>query len=202
MLAKPGAHSPSLTGSVTFLFTDIEGSTTLWDQYPASMRAALARHDEALRHAIESSNGHIVKTTGDGVFAVFDAAADALAACLAAQRALHVLDGGNSAPELNATDDRPPVTLKVRMGLHTGVAERRDGDYFGTTLNRAARIMSAAHGGQVLLSATAAELVRDQLPEGVTLREMGEHRLKGLLSPERLLQVVASDLRADFPPLA
>ena len=202
MLAKPGAHSLSLTGSVTFLFTDIEGSTTLWDQYPASMRAALARHDEALRHAIESSNGHIVKNTGDGVFAVFDAAADALTACLAAQRALHVLDGGNSAPELNASDDRRPVTLKVRMGLHTGVAERRDGDYFGTTLNRAARIMSAAHGGQVLLSATAAELVRDQLPEGVTLREMGEHRLKGLLSPERLLQVVASDLRADFPPLA
>ena len=88
------------------------------------------------------------------------------------------------------------------MGLHTGVAELRDGDYFGAALNRAARIMSAAHGEQVLLSAATAELVREQLPEGVTLREMGEHRLKGLLSPERLLQVVASDLRADFPPLA
>ena len=88
------------------------------------------------------------------------------------------------------------------MGLHTGVAEVRDGDYFGAALNRAARIMSAAHGGQVLLSAATAELVRGQLPEGVTLREMGEHRLKGLLNPERLLQVVASDLRADFPPLA
>ena len=88
------------------------------------------------------------------------------------------------------------------MGLHTGVAELRDGDYFGTALNRAARIMSAAHGGQVLLSAATAELLRGQLPEGVTLREMGEHRLKGLLNPERLLQVVASELRADFPPLA
>jgi hypothetical protein len=86
------------------------------------------------------------------------------------------------------------------MGLHTGVAELRDGDYFGSSLNRAARIMSAAHGGQVLLSAATAELVRGHLPEGVTLREMGEHRLKGLLNPERLLQVVASDLRADFPP--
>ena len=88
------------------------------------------------------------------------------------------------------------------MGLHTGVAELRDGDYFGAALNRAARIMSVAHGEQVLLSAATAELVRGRLPEGVTLREMGEHRLKGLLNPERLLQVVAPDLRADFPPLA
>ena len=88
------------------------------------------------------------------------------------------------------------------MGLHTGVAELRDGDYFGASLNRAARIMSAAHGEQVLLSAATAEMTRGQLPEGVTLREMGEHQLKGLLNPERLLQIVASDLRADFPPLA
>jgi hypothetical protein len=88
------------------------------------------------------------------------------------------------------------------MGLHTGAAEFRDGDYFGVSLNRAARIMSSGHGGQVLLSARTAELVRGQLPEGVTLRDMGEHRLKGLLDPERLLQLVASDLRADFPPLA
>ena len=202
MPVKPGADFLLPTGTVTFLFTDVEGSTTLWERHPVAMQAALARHDRVLRHAIESSNGRIVKTTGDGVFAVFGAAADALAACLAAQRALQAPEAGVSGPELTASDTRLPVALRVRMGLHTGVAELRDGDYFGSSLNRVARIMSAAHGEQVLLSAATAELVREQLPEGVTLREMGEHRLKGLLSPERLLQVVASDLRADFPPLA
>ncbi len=202
MPAKPGTDSLFPTGTVTFLFTDIEGSTALWDQYPAAMQAALARHDRLLRHAIGSSGGSIVKTTGDGVIAVFGAAADALAACLAAQRALQAPEAGVLGPELTASDTRLPITLRVRMGLHTGVAELRDGDYFGAALNRAARIMSAAHGEQVLLSAATAEMVREQLPEGVTLREMGEHRLKGLLSPERLLQVVASGLRADFPPLA
>ena len=143
----------------------------------------------------------IVKTTGDGVLAVFAAAADALAACVAAQRALQAPEADASDPEPAAPDARMPVSLKVRMGLHTGVAELRDGDYFGGSLNRAARIMSAAHGEQILLSVATAELVRGLLPEGVTLREMGEHRLKGLLDPERLLQVVASDLRVDFPPL-
>jgi len=190
------------TGTVTFLFTDIEGSTTLWEQHPDAMQAALARHDRLLRYAIESSDGCIVKSTGDGVYAVFAAATDALTACLAAQRALQTLEGGASNPEPAASDARPPIAIAVRMGLHTGVAELRDGDYFGSSLNRAARIMSAAHGGQVLLSAATGELVRGQLPEGVTLREMGDHRLKGLLNPERLLQVVAPDLRADFPPLA
>jgi predicted ATPase/class 3 adenylate cyclase/Tfp pilus assembly protein PilF len=190
------------TGTVTFLFTDIEGSTTLWEQFPDTMQDALAHHNSLLRHAIESSDGCIVKNTGDGVYAVFAAAADALAACLAAQRALQAREGGGSNPEPAASDARPPIAIAVRMGLHTGVAEVREGDYFGAALNRAARIMSAAHGGQVLLSAATAELVRGQLPEGVTLREMGEHRLKGLLNPERLLQVVAPDLPADFPPLA
>ena len=190
------------TGNVTFLFTDIEGSTTLWEQHPDAMQAALARHDTLLRHAIESSDGCIVKSTGDGVYAVFAAAPDALAACLAAQRCLREPEAGASNPTPRATEVRMPLALSVRMGLHTGAAELRDGDYFGAVLNRAARIMSAAHGGQVLLSAATAELVRRHLPEGVTLREMGEHRLKGLLNPERLLQLVASDLRADFPPLA
>ncbi len=190
------------TGTVTFLFTDIEGSTTLWEQHPDAMRAALARHDRLLRHAIESSDGCIVKSTGDGVYAVFAAATDALAACLAAQRCLQEAEAGAWNPTPRATEARMPLSLRVRMGLHTGAAELRDSDYFGAVLNRAARIMSAAHGGQVLLSAATAELVRGHLPEGVTLREMGEHRLKGLLNPERLLQVVASDLRADFPPLA
>ena len=149
-----------------------------------------------------SFGGCVVKSTGDGVLAVFAAAADALAACVAAQRALQAPEADASNPVPAASEARLPMSLKVRMGLHTGVAEFRDGDYFGGSLNRAARIMSVAHGEQVLLSTATAELVRGRLPEGVTLRELGEHRLKGLLDPERLLQVVAADLRGDFPPLA
>jgi predicted ATPase/class 3 adenylate cyclase len=194
--------SPLPTGTVTFLFTDIEGSTALWEQYPDAMQAALARHDALLRRGIEGSRGHIVKTTGDGVFAVFGAATDALAACLTVQRVLQDPAATLANAEPAASDRPPPVTLRVRMGLHTGVAELRDADYFGAALNRAARIMSAAHGEQVLLSAATAELLRAQLPQSVVLREMGEHRLKGLLNPERVLQVVAPDLRSDFPPLA
>jgi predicted ATPase/class 3 adenylate cyclase/Tfp pilus assembly protein PilF len=202
MPAKSRADSPLPTGTVTFLFTDIEGSTTLWEQHPDAMRVALALHDALLRHAIEAADGRVVKTTGDGVFAVFSAAADALVACLAAQRTLQALETGVSGAKSKASDTQLPVTLRVRMGLHTGAAELRDGDYFGGSLNRAARIMSAAHGEQVLLSAATAESVRAHLPEGITLREMGEHRLKGLPNPERLLQVVAPDLRGDFPSLA
>ena len=202
MPAKPRTDPRLPTGTVTFLFTDIEGSTTLWEQYPDAMQAALARHDLLLRQAIEPRGGRVVKTTGDGMYAVFTAAADALAACLAGQRALLAPEAGIQSPEGSESDSRQPTALNVRMGLHTGTAELRDGDYFGTALNRAARIMSAGHGGQILLSAVTAELVREHLPEGVTLREMGEHRLKGLLNPERLLQVVATGLRADFPPLA
>ena len=196
------ANSPLPTGPVTFLFTDIEGSTTLWEQHATAMQAALAHHDSLLRHAIGSHNGSIVKSTGDGVLAVFANPADALAACLAAQSGLQTPAAGASYPEPVDSDARPPIDLKVRMGMHTGAAELRDGDYFGAALNRANRIMSAAHGGQVLLSAATADLVRGDLPEGVTLREMGEHRLKGLFNPERLLQIVATNLRADFPPLA
>ena len=202
MSPKAPPHSSLPTGTVTFLFTDIEGSTALWEQNPDAMQAALARHDSLLRLAIESSGGCVVKSTGDGVYAVFAAATNALAACLSAQRALQAREEDRSNPAAPAPDTRPPVALAVRMGLHTGVAEVRDGDYFGAALNRAARIMSVAHGGQILLSAATAEMLRGQLPEGVTLRELGEHRLKGLLNLERLVQVVASDLRGDFPPLA
>jgi len=187
------------TGTVTFLFTDVEGSTTLWEERAVEMRAALERHDGLLRGAIASSRGHIVKTMGDGLVAVFSDAKHALAASLAAQHALHAAAPDSLAP---ASDAHAPVALKVRMGLHSGVADARDGDYFGASVNRAARIMSVAHGEQILLSAATAELLRGDLPEGVTLREMGEHQLKGLTNPERLLQVVASGLRAEFPPLA
>ena len=196
------AAPPFPTGTVTFLFTDIEGSTPLWEQQPDAMQAALARHDRLLRHVIESSGGCIVKSTGDGVYAVFAVAAGALAASLAAQRSLQETEADASNPAPGATEARTPLSLRVRMGLHTGVAEFRDGDYFGAVLNHAARIMAAAHGGQVLLSAVTAELVRGCLPEGVALRDIGEYRLKGLLDPKRLHQVVAPGLRADFPPLA
>src|SRR5689334_14019761 len=145
------------TGTVTFLFTDVEGSTTLWEQRAVAMRAALERHDRLLREAIASSCGHVVKTMGDGLVAVFADAKQALAASLAAQHALH---GTVSNHVAAASDARAPVTLKVRMGLHTGVADARDGDYFGTAVNRAARIMSVAHGEQILLSAATAHLVR------------------------------------------
>jgi len=199
MPPKPGQPLP--TGTVTFLFTDIEGSTPLWEQSPEAMRAALAGHDGSLRRAIESSNGVIVKTTGDGVHAAFALAADALAACLAAQRELRSAETKALDVDPASPPSSVPVALRVRMALHTGVAELRDGDYFGGTLNRAARIMSAAHGGQILLSATTAELVRRQLPAGTTLRDVGEHQFKGLPNSERLFQIVAPDLRDDFPPL-
>ncbi len=178
------------TGTVTFLFTDIEGSTTRWEQHREAMQAALARHDAILRQAIEGHDGHVFKTVGDAFYAVFTTAPDALQAALTAQQALHA--------------EPWPETLgpvRVRMALHTGTAEQRAGDYFGPPLNRVARLLAAGYGGQVLLSAVAQGLVRDQLPAGTALRDLGEHRLKDLATPEHIFQVVAADLPADFPPL-
>jgi len=174
-------------GTFTCLFTDIEDSTSLWEQHAAHMRLALERHDRVLRQAIESSAGRVVKTTGDGMLAVFGDPKDGLAASIAAQRAFQAI-----ASEAGSAGSAAPFALKVRMGLHTGVADVRDGDYLGTSVNRAARIMSAAHGEQVLLSAATAALLRDALPDGMALRDLGEHRLKGLLNPETLLQVVGA----------
>jgi class 3 adenylate cyclase len=181
-------------GTVTFLFTDIEGSTKLWEQYPAAMQLALARHDAVLRHAIEAHEGCVVKLRGDGFHAAFATASDALNACLATQRELQALN--NESANRNSQ-----FAIRIRMALHTGTAELRDGDYYGTALNRAARLMAAGHGGQILLSHATQELVRDQLPAQVTLRDMGERRLKDLTRPERIFQVVAPDLPADFPSL-
>src|SRR5574340_1408633 len=182
---------PLPTGTVTFLFTDIEGSTQLWDSHPEAMKAVLARHDAMLTAAVQSNHGHVVKSTGDGIYAVFETATQAVASTLAAQRAL--LAG--------PWDEIAPGTIRVRMGLHTGEAEQRDGDYFGSTLNRAARIMAAGHGGQVLLSAVTAELVRRQLFADVSLLDLGEHHLKGLLQPEHIFQILAPDLTREFPSL-
>src|SRR5262245_19271661 len=125
-------------GTVTFLFTDIAGSTQLWEQHHAVMSAALARHDAILRTAVESHGGAIFKTVGDGCHAVFASASDAVAAAVAAQRTLSAEPWGTAVP------------LRVRAALHTGLAEAREGDYFGPPLNRVARLLSAAHGGQIL----------------------------------------------------
>jgi predicted ATPase/class 3 adenylate cyclase len=177
------------TGMVTFLFTDIAGSTRLWEQHKEAMSIALARHDALLRQAIEARGGMVFKTVGDAVCAAFALAADALVAAVDAQRALQSTDWGITGP------------LRVRMALYTGAAESHDGDYFGPPLNRVARLLAAGHGGQTLLSLATAELVRDQLPPGTDLRDLGMHRLKDLIRPEHIFQVVTSDLPSDFPPL-
>ena len=175
--------------TLAFLFTDIEGSTRLWEQYRQPMKDALERHDAILRDAVEGSNGQVVKRTGDGLMAVFGSAVDGVSACLKAQH------------DLGSTQWGETGALRVRMALHVGEAARRNGDYYGPTLNRTSRVMSAGHGGQVLLSAAAAALVMDQLPEGSTLRDLGEHRLKDLGRPERVFQLVHPTLPTSFPPL-
>jgi class 3 adenylate cyclase len=177
------------TGTLTFLFTDIEGSTKLWEHNAQAMQAALIRHDELLRWAIEKRGGYVFKTVGDAFCAAFPTVPDALEAALETQRRLLTSEWEQTEP------------LRVRMALHTGAAEERDGDYFGPPVNRVARLMSAAHGGQVLLSLPAQELVRDQLPAGTSLRDLGEYRLKDLFRPERVFQLLAPGLPSEFPRL-
>jgi predicted ATPase/class 3 adenylate cyclase len=177
------------SGTVTLLFTDIEGSTRAWDAHPTEMEAALARHDEVVRGAVESAGGFVFKTVGDAFCAVFADATDALRAAVAAQQ----LIAGESWPEV--------TPIRVRMGLHSGVCVERDGDYFGQPVNRVARLEATAHGGQVVVSGATAELVRDRLPHTVTLRDLGEHRLKDLGRPESIFQVCIAGLDGDFPPL-
>ncbi len=173
------------SGTVTFLFTDIEGSTRLWEEHPDAMRDALARHDESVREAIEAHGGYVVKTTGDGFHAAFSAADAGVSAAVAAQRAL------------DAEGWPLPEPLRVRMGLHTGTASLRDGDYFGSSLNRAARLMGVAHGGQVVCSQATTDLARDVLAEGIDFVDLGEHRLRDLSRAERVFQVCAPGLAAD-----
>ncbi len=177
------------TGTVTFLFTDIEGSTKRWEQYPQAMQIALARHDTLLRDAIEGNGGYVFKTMGDAFCAAFPTPRDALNAVLDLQYALHREEWGEVGH------------VRVRAALHTGVADVRDGDYFGPPLNRVARLLSAGHGEQTILSQPTFDLVRDSLPVGVSLLDLGEHHLKDLFRPERIFQVVASNLQVEFPPL-
>lgn len=172
------------TGRVTFLFTDIQGSTRLWEDHPEGMASALEIHDRILAECVSDSNGVVVKTMGDGLMAVFDAEADASAAAITGQLAL-----------LN--QDWPlPEPLRARMGIHTGEAVQRSGDYFGPTLNRAARLMGVGHGGQILVSATTATAL-----ESVELVDLGSHRLRDLTAPERIYQVAHRRLPADHPRL-
>jgi class 3 adenylate cyclase len=166
-----GVSVPS--GTVTFLFCDVEGSTRLWEQYPQAMGAALARHDEILRSSIEAHCGHVFASGGDGFSAAFGRAADAVRAALAGQA------------ELAAESWPVGVTIRVRMAVNTGEAIERDRDYFGRALNRTARLMAAGHGGQVLCSQSTAALVEAD----VDLLDLGQHRLRDLERPLRLFQV-------------
>ncbi len=177
------------SGTVTFLFTDIEGSTQRWERNRAAMQAAVRRHETLVRAAIEAHAGHVFKTVGDEFCAVFVLPSDAVAAALDAQRAL-------SAEDFSDVDG-----LRVRMSLHTGNGEERDGDYFGPALNRTARLLAIGHGGQVLLSGVAGDIVQGQLPPEATLREMGTHRLRDLARPEVVYQLLAPGLPVGFPPL-
>src|SRR5205085_12180653 len=163
------------SGVVTFLFTDIEGSTRRWEADAEVMRAALSKHDQVLQTAIESHDGFLFSHTGDGVVAAFASPRSAVDAAVAAQLALE---------------------LPVRMGIATGEAQLRDGDYFGTVLNRAARVMASGHGGQILVADSAAALL-----SGVELRSLGPRRLRDLPNPVTVFQLHASGLRTEFPPL-
>src|SRR5215210_7853538 len=178
------------TGTVTFLFTDIEGSTKLWEKSPGGMQAALVRHDALLWEAIEGRGGFVFKTVGDAFCAAFPTALAALESALAAQRSLFSEAWGEEI-----------VTLRARMVLHTGATHERDGDYFGPPVNRVARLLSAGHGGQVLLSSSTQELVQDHLPAETHLRDLGQRHLKDLARPERVYQLMAPDLPSEFPPL-
>ena len=177
------------SGTVTFLFTDIEGSTKLAREHPETWETLLARHDALLRESIESNNGYVFQTVGDGFCAAFPTAGDALKAAYHAQQALQSEPWGESA-------------VRVRMGIHAGEVEAVDNEYHGyLTLSLVQRLMSAGHGGQVLVSGTTENMVRDQLPKEINLRDMGQHNLKDVPQPVRVFQVVAPDLQSEFPAL-
>ncbi len=178
------------SGTVTFLFSDIEGSTRLIEQHPESAKDAIARHQTLVQAAIDRHRGRVFQIVGDAFCSVFDESGNALGAALDAQRALARESWG----EIGA--------VRVRIGLHTGVAEARNDEYISSlTLVRAQRVTAAGHGGQTLLSTTAAKGVSEGLPAGTALRDLGVHKLRGLAEAERIYQLIASDLPSDFPPL-
>ena len=177
------------TGTVTFLFTDVEGSTRRWEDHPDAMREAMARHDAIVRDAIEAHRGSIFTTAGDEFCAAFSSPHGAVEAAVATQLNLAAADWGVLDP------------FRVRMAMHTGNADERGGDYFGPPLNRCARLLSTGHGGQVIVSAVTAQLIRDHPPVGVELEDLGAHELKDLDRPEHVFQLTHPGLARDFPPL-
>jgi predicted ATPase/class 3 adenylate cyclase len=181
--------APLPTGTVTLLFTDIEGSTQHWEEQRATMPEALHRHDNLLRAAIVAHGGHVFKTWGDQFCAAFSRASDAVAAAADAQRALAAQDWGAVGG------------LAVRMALHSGVTDEREDDYFGPAVNRVARLLAVAHGGQVVVSSATEPLVRSVMPEQTELRDLGAHRLKDLVEPEHVWQLNIEALPTEFPAL-
>jgi predicted ATPase/class 3 adenylate cyclase len=175
--------------NVTILFTDIERSSELWEAHPQAMGRSLVQHDNMLREIFSEHGGYVFKTIGDAFCVAFPIASDAISAAVAAQLALARAAWEETGP------------LRVRMALNSGEAEERDGDYFGPTLNRVARVLVTGHGGQILLTTSTAEIVRPGLSEEISLRDLGERRLKDLSRPERIYQAVIKGLPADFPPL-
>lgn len=184
---KPQKVVPLPTGTVTFLFSDIEGSTQRWEQHRDAMKAAVARHEQLLADAMQQHGGYVFKTVGDAFCVAFPTAPEALAAAVDAQQAL-------AKEDFSAIDG-----LRVRMGLHTGYAEERNADYFGPAVNRVARLMSIGHGGQVLLSAATRDLAHSELPSSVSLVDLGSQRLKDLTEPEQVWQLNIVGLPTEFP---
>ncbi|HSL06999.1 MAG TPA: adenylate/guanylate cyclase domain-containing protein, partial [Pseudonocardiaceae bacterium] len=189
-IERAAFHLP--VGTVTFMLTDIEGSTRLWESAPGAMSVAVARHYELLDAAVGLHGGvrPVEQGEGDSVVAAFPRASDALAAALDVQRAFHSEDWPDGA------------SLRLRIALHTGEAQLRDeGNYFGRAVNRCARLRAVAHGGQVVLSRTARDLALDRLPEDAELTDLGVHRLRDLGRPEHVFGLVHPDLPAGFGPL-
>ncbi len=176
-------------GIVTFLFTDIEGSTRLWERDPEAMARALDRHDGILRQAIEAHGGYIFKTVGDALYAAFDGPQSGVLAAIQGQR------------QILTEPWEPPVVIRVRMAIHSGVAEQRGGDYIGPTLNHCARLLDVVWARQIVVTEATYELVVDLLPPDVTLRDLGQHRLTDLRRAEHLYQVMAPGLPSEFPEL-
>src|SRR6202011_2491721 len=188
---KDGLKKPASlpTGTVTFLFTDIEGSTQRWEAHRAEMARAVARHDKLVHAVVAKHGGFVFKTVGDAFCVAFSDPENAVAAALDAQRAL------------SSEDFSSVGGVRARMAIHTGTTQERDGDYFGPTVNRVARLLAIGHGGQVLVSGTATDLLQGSMPAQASLRDLGEHQLRDLAFPEQVYQLVAPGLADIFPAL-
>ncbi|HUR79066.1 MAG TPA: tetratricopeptide repeat protein [Acidimicrobiales bacterium] len=187
----PSERPPLPEGTITYCFTDVVGSTVLWDTEPDAARAAMVRHDAVIEAVVEEHNGMLVRPRGEGDsrFGVFRRATDAAAAALHIQLALGSQEWETSRP------------IQVRIALHMGEAEVRDGDYYGGAVNRCARLRSLAHPGQILLSAPVAEVVAEHMPDGAELHDLGTHRLKDLSRAEHVRGLTGPGTRSDFPPI-